>query len=39
MGLNKGEIVVGRDADLIILDTQLDLLYTIVAGKIAYRRE
>jgi len=38
MGLNKGEIVAGRDADLIIVDGGLELLYTIVAGAIAWRR-
>jgi N-acetylglucosamine-6-phosphate deacetylase len=38
MGLNKGEIAPGRDADLIILDANLDLVYTIVAGEIAYQR-
>jgi N-acetylglucosamine-6-phosphate deacetylase len=38
MGLNKGEIAPGRDADLIILDKNLNLLCTIVAGEIAYRR-
>ena len=39
MGLNKGEIAAGRDADLIILDESLELLYTIVAGAIAWRRD
>jgi N-acetylglucosamine-6-phosphate deacetylase len=38
MGLDKGEIAPGRDADLIILDENLDLCYTIVAGEIVYRR-
>ncbi len=36
MGLNKGEIGGGRDADLIILDQDLDLLYTVVAGTMVY---
>ena len=36
MGLNKGEIAAGKDADLIILDPQLDLQFTIFAGEIAY---
>lgn len=38
MGLNKGELAPGRDADLIILDQDLELIYTIVAGEIAYRK-
>lgn len=36
LGLNKGEIAVGRDADIIVLDDQLNLLHTIVQGKIVY---
>jgi N-acetylglucosamine-6-phosphate deacetylase len=39
MGLNKGEIAPGRDADLIILDESLDLVCTLVAGKVVYQRE
>jgi N-acetylglucosamine-6-phosphate deacetylase len=38
LGLNKGEIAAGRDADLIVVDAQLELLCTIAAGKIVYRR-
>ena len=38
MGLNKGEISVGRDADLIVLDKELELRYTIVAGETIYDR-
>jgi N-acetylglucosamine-6-phosphate deacetylase len=38
MGLNKGEISVGKDADLIVLDESLDLLYTIAAGEVVYKR-
>ena len=38
LGLNKGEIAPGRDADLIILDPDLELRYTIVAGQIAYQQ-
>ncbi len=38
MGLNKGEIADGKDADLIILGEDLDLLYTIVAGKVVFRK-
>lgn len=39
LGLNKGEIKEGRDADMLILDEELNVLYTIVAGQIVYRRE
>lgn len=38
MGLNKGDLAPGRDADVIILDGNLDLAYTIVAGEIVYRK-
>lgn len=38
LGLNKGEIAVGWDADLIILNDQLDLLYTIVRGEVIYSK-
>ena len=38
LGLNKGEIAPGRDADLIVLDKNLDLCYTLVAGEIVYQR-
>ena len=38
LGLNKGEIAPGRDADLIVLDEQFELLYTIVAGQVAYEK-
>ena len=37
MGLNKGEIAVGKDADLIVLDEGLNLRYTIVGGEVVYR--
>jgi N-acetylglucosamine-6-phosphate deacetylase len=36
MGLNKGEILAGRDADLIVLDDDLNLLYTIASGTVVY---
>jgi len=38
MELNKGEIAPGRDADLIVLDENLDLCYTIVAGQVIYEK-
>jgi N-acetylglucosamine-6-phosphate deacetylase len=37
MGLNKGQIAAGRDADLIILDQKLNLLCTIAGGELAYQ--
>ncbi len=39
MGLNKGEVAVGRDADLIVLDGDLELLYTIASGAMVYARD
>ena len=36
LGLNKGEIAAGRDADLVILDSNFDVLHTIVAGKVLF---
>ncbi|MHB1460219.1 MAG: N-acetylglucosamine-6-phosphate deacetylase [Armatimonadota bacterium] len=38
LGLNKGLLAVGMDADLIVLDEQLELMYTIVRGKVAFAR-
>ena len=38
LGFNKGEIAVGKDADFIVLDEQLELRYTIVRGKIVYAK-
>jgi N-acetylglucosamine-6-phosphate deacetylase len=39
MGLNKGEIAVGRDADFVFLSADLEVLYTIVGGEMVYRKE
>jgi N-acetylglucosamine-6-phosphate deacetylase len=39
MGLSKGTVEVGRDADLVILDRQLELRATICAGSVVYRSE
>jgi N-acetylglucosamine-6-phosphate deacetylase len=36
LNLNKGEIAVGRDADLTILTPELKLTHTIVAGNVLY---
>jgi N-acetylglucosamine-6-phosphate deacetylase len=38
MGLNKGEIAPGRDADLILLDKKYQLVYTITGGEIIYQK-
>jgi N-acetylglucosamine-6-phosphate deacetylase len=38
MGLSKGEISVGKDADLIVLNGVLELQCTIVAGEVAWKR-
>jgi N-acetylglucosamine-6-phosphate deacetylase len=38
LGLNKGKIAPGRDADLIVLDTELELRYTVAAGQIMYQQ-
>jgi len=39
LGLNTGEIAEGRDADLIVLDEDLNLLLTIARGTVLYRAE
>jgi N-acetylglucosamine-6-phosphate deacetylase len=38
LGLNKGKIAVGRDADLIMLDKELELTHTMVGGKMVYQK-
>jgi N-acetylglucosamine-6-phosphate deacetylase len=38
LGLNKGEVAPGQDADLIVLDTDLELRYSIVGGRIVYQQ-
>ncbi len=38
LGLNKGVMALGMDADLIILDGKLDLLHTIHGGKVIYSK-
>jgi N-acetylglucosamine-6-phosphate deacetylase len=38
MGLNKGEIAVGRDGDVIVVDRDLNLLTVIARGSVAYTR-
>jgi N-acetylglucosamine-6-phosphate deacetylase len=39
MGVNKGDISPGRDADLIVLDHDLNLLWTIADGEVVYQRQ
>lgn len=39
LGLNAGEVAVGRDADLIVLDDELALWATISKGRIVWRQE
>ena len=36
LGLNKGEIAVGRDGDFTLLDSALELRYTVVAGQVIF---
>lgn len=38
LNLNKGEIAVGRDADLAILTDKLELTHTICGGQVLYAR-
>ena len=38
MGLNKGEIRVGRDADFTIIDPEFNVLCTIAAGQVVYKK-
>ncbi len=37
MGLNKGELAPGKDADIIVLSPEFELLYTIVGGNVVYK--
>jgi len=39
LGLDKGILAPGRDADIILLDNGLQLVATILAGKVVYRRD
>jgi N-acetylglucosamine-6-phosphate deacetylase len=38
LGLNKGRLAVGKDADIIIVDDDLELEHTICAGKVIWSR-
>ncbi len=37
LGLNKGELAKGRDADVVVLDRDLNVLCTIAQGQVVYR--
>ena len=37
LGLNKGELAVGRDADVVVLDANLQVRCTIAAGQVIYQ--
>ncbi|MFC1608403.1 amidohydrolase family protein [Candidatus Latescibacterota bacterium] len=39
LGLNKGEISEGKDADILIIDPEFGVRYTIVGGDTVYRKE
>ena len=39
LGLNKGEIVEGRDGDIIIINSDFEVEYTIVGGIVVYRKK
>jgi N-acetylglucosamine-6-phosphate deacetylase len=38
LGLNKGAVSVGKDADFTILDEKLEVAYTIAGGEVLYAR-
>lgn len=38
MGLNKGEIKVGYDADFIVTDEEMNILYTVAGGNVVYKK-
>ncbi len=38
LGLNKGVLAPGRDGDVLVLDHELNILYTIVAGTVVHGR-
>jgi N-acetylglucosamine-6-phosphate deacetylase len=38
MGLNKGELASGRDADIIVLDRELSLQHVVAGGRVVYER-
>jgi len=38
LGINKGELRVGYDADIVIFDEAFNILYSIVAGELKYKK-
>jgi len=38
LGLNKGQIGVGKDAHIIVLDAKLEVVCTVAAGTVVYQR-
>ena len=36
---SKGSIEINKDADLVVIDNEFDVLYTFVEGKLEYRRD
>jgi len=39
LGLKKGELKVGYDADIVIFDENFSIISTIVAGEVKYQRQ
>ena len=39
LGLNKGKLAVGYDADFVVVDDQLAVQKTIIGGKVVYEAE
>ena len=38
LGINKGELRPGYDADIVIFDEEFNILYSIVSGEVKYKR-
>ena len=38
LGLNKGQLLAGYDADIVVFDEDFSIISTIVAGKVKYKR-
>ena len=39
MGLNAGEIAAGRRGDVIVIDREYEVLFTVVGGNVIYLQE